>query len=1358
MTVRRHAPEVSRESESETAGRSPRRPRAAPTGLGNGGTRQRLEADAQRTGRAATGQTPQALRRDVEARYGVSIGALRVHADADADRRTKSRGAAALTVGDDIFVQPRLNTTATKAGRSLLAHEYAHVAQGRLLGRPLEAAADDDSTLVALDSAELRRELYDAFVGIDGYASATGIAEVVIAEAAVIARLTKQTDLRLYVEDHDKAVKAALETLVEQIDSIGAKLVLAGQADAEIVDYLHALRVLGMSLGSADLTMFDLPTSFGTWLFAETIASDVADYLGDTTFAMAEAAKAWDASSGKSFQSVLEDAVYASFDNIWHPELHARLKVHCANWADPFGLLELEMEGAVVKLYEAISGHATAKTIDERRLHGGNIGYLGRYLLLLNRHLGDLAHRVSLAQRPDVVVNFAKLLGDISSKVGLARSNADDEVRTLDVFSSSPKLLTDQNISIPRPTILMNDPLGTESMDVALLGDHLFPATTDELTTTSLERLATRLEAQKKHLEESEDTLAPKPPFGVDTFEDVYDRWFTFFSTAERDNDTLYKILNDIVARVFTPIGYAGAEAIGPRMFMLEMLGVGTSKGVGNVSVVDEVTRRANIQRSDEVRGPLYQGRKFAAKYRFAELASGQGSKSRVGEENSRKAAVGDATVESSASATALYSFMRAIGFGVTDFARELGLIVGNREPAIVDLWERPNTDKYNPRVDDDYRKWKSSWNFLLHTVVAGSGVQGTGGALLQHYYEHRVIPEDLATYLVALTQHERTSRVVHFTSSERTKIGTSSARRSGLENAEATNVSTYVEGSFHPSNARADDAKKRIEAARLLGARESRKGRAHKLRRKMEASMDGFFSSADVDDRLAAIFHIGVREHGLDRVVLDQFSISELLKAAKIAAGAAAAIYTLSRFGPGGRIAAQVVASVIRKVGINATVATLFALGHWVTRATSAQKFSRARAWAFAAKPVAFELGALAQGFALQRGIQLGLKLGSFRSGTNPPKNARELGKQITNALPKEGLQEVVLKLLGAQNRRIAAGRAPTADDLDALALLKTLAPDVYAALRHSHKKLVPHVTTDRPLALAKPDLDATQKDVEGQLPAEAKPLSRKAREALEAPGKKPAPDASKPEQIAFREIKIGGEVHHLRVVVKDGKHVIRLCSDPCAAVLARIDDAVKNQKADPAELAALKTRTNQLQKDLDAGVITKAQLDAELVNIEKALKQAKLTAFKIAAKARERQKKLDEGIARADKKKLDPADRTWLDADPRRKELAYDPATDSYKIEEAKAALRAEKAGILDRPVKRAVDESGREMGSDYIDGKGVEWDHKDFREGVAGVEAKVKQGERILVDLDGASAHEKAALRALEAKYPGMVKCVD
>ncbi len=55
------------------------------------------------------------------------------------------------------------------------------------------------------------------------------------------------------------------------------------------------------------------------------------------------------------------------------------------------------------------------------------------------------------------------------------------------------------------------------------------------------------------------------------------------------------KILNDIVARVFTPFGYAGADAIAPRMSMLEMLGVGSSKGVGNVSVVDEVTRRANI-------------------------------------------------------------------------------------------------------------------------------------------------------------------------------------------------------------------------------------------------------------------------------------------------------------------------------------------------------------------------------------------------------------------------------------------------------------------------------------------------------------------------------------------------------------------------------------------------------------------------------------------------------------------------------------------------------------------------------------------------------------------------------------------
>src|SRR5262249_41251033 len=79
--------------------------------------------------------------------------------------------------------------------------------------------------------------------------------------------------------------------------------------------------------------------------------------------------------------------------------------------------------------------------------------------------------------------------------------------------------------------------------------------------------------------------------------------------------------------------------------------------------------------------------------------------------------------------------------------------------------------------------------------------------------------------------------------------------------------------------------------------------------------------------------------------------------------------------------------------------------------------------------------------------------------------------------------------------------------------------------------------------------------------------------------------------------------------------------------------------------------------------------------------------TAQEKLAERREalRQAKLKEAVAEAEAKgkldKLDPADRDWLNEDPtgRRKELAYDPDTGSFKPDEARAALQAEQDGTL-------------------------------------------------------------------------------
>ena len=164
------------------------------------------------------------------------------------------------------------------------------------------------------------------------------------------------------------------------------------------------------------------------------------------------------------------------------------------------------------------------------------------------------------------------------------------------------------------------------------------------------------------------------------------------------------------------------------------------------------------------------------------------------------------------------------------------------------------------------------------------------------------------------------------------------------------------------------------------------------------------------------------------------------------------------------------------------------------------------------------------------------------------------------------------------------------------------------------------------------------------------------------------------------------------------------------------------------------------------------KAEAEAEAKRLE-AERQAKLAAFKAAKEAKEIARLEAEhkaNVADAEKRgQLPPAgspDRSWLDADStgRRKELAYDPPQDKFRVREAKAAVAAEAAGEpvkLTPPVRRSVAPGKAETGVDFVDGAGTQWDHvrvTDPATANATIEAKAHPlrpgatGENALVDL--------------------------
>jgi len=72
---------------------------------------------------------PESARRPMEQAFGANFGAVRVHADAQADQLNRSIQARAFAMGKDIFMREGEYRPNDRAGQELLAHELTHVVQ-----------------------------------------------------------------------------------------------------------------------------------------------------------------------------------------------------------------------------------------------------------------------------------------------------------------------------------------------------------------------------------------------------------------------------------------------------------------------------------------------------------------------------------------------------------------------------------------------------------------------------------------------------------------------------------------------------------------------------------------------------------------------------------------------------------------------------------------------------------------------------------------------------------------------------------------------------------------------------------------------------------------------------------------------------------------------------------------------------------------------------------------------------------------------------------------------------------------------------------------------------------------------------
>ena len=72
---------------------------------------------------------PEAVRGDMESRFGTTFSGVRIHTDAAAVQMNRELSAQAFTHGRDIYVRPDKYDPGAEAGKKLLAHELTHVIQ-----------------------------------------------------------------------------------------------------------------------------------------------------------------------------------------------------------------------------------------------------------------------------------------------------------------------------------------------------------------------------------------------------------------------------------------------------------------------------------------------------------------------------------------------------------------------------------------------------------------------------------------------------------------------------------------------------------------------------------------------------------------------------------------------------------------------------------------------------------------------------------------------------------------------------------------------------------------------------------------------------------------------------------------------------------------------------------------------------------------------------------------------------------------------------------------------------------------------------------------------------------------------------
>jgi hypothetical protein len=357
-------------------------------------------------------------------------------------------------------------------------------------------------------------------------------------------------------------------------------------------------------------------------------------------------------------------------------------------------------------------------------------------VLLLSDELGDPKQRIQRRSHPGPAASLDTMRDAALTLTG-ARAAIGSEQQTLESLGNSPDLLGERRVTAV-------DPATATLISEAVQPEEAFAHHTDQLMARSQQEIEWQSRRQERELARQKAELAPRGVTSYTQFVPVYERWFGFFSRAEREDQYGGFMQLYLQATNLMPMaGMAGhAARIGTQLAV--------STGFASSGASDDFVREPSaipLTRTTEVVGKATRNGNTDVTYRFQEDARGHEDGD---ESSSLNAAVNEKQAQRRAAMGQVYAARPGS-------ARDAAVVQGGLAPGAPPGQPQPGLSLYS---EEDYRDGrdgaKTGWNYLLIATI------GHATGRLEQVYEHKVMRDDVARYLVAMSQHLQTLTQTH--------------------------------------------------------------------------------------------------------------------------------------------------------------------------------------------------------------------------------------------------------------------------------------------------------------------------------------------------------------------------------------------------------------------------------------------------------------------------------------------------------------------------------------------------------------------------------------------------------------------